>query len=156
DAEDRGARRQERRGARRHRRGWRQRRTTGAAQRNSGRNRRDAAAPADRPFAAGRGEEGMSGAMRIFVSLVVIADGAARLGAWIIRGPGPLDFAGGTRVALADYRAGKPAGVPASLEKASQVERGKYLATAADCMVCHTAPGGKDYAGGLGFRLPFG
>jgi mono/diheme cytochrome c family protein len=31
-----------------------------------------------------------------------------------------------------------------------------YLAKAADCIVCHTAPGGKEYAGGLGFKLPFG
>ena len=23
-------------------------------------------------------------------------------------------------------------------------------------MVCHTRPGGKEYAGGLGFKLPFG
>src|SRR6185436_1974860 len=36
------------------------------------------------------------------------------------------------------------------------VERGAYLARAADCMVCHTTPGGKEYAGGLGFKLPFG
>ena len=38
----------------------------------------------------------------------------------------------------------------------SLVERGAYLAKAADCMVCHTTKGGKDYAGGLGFKLPFG
>jgi mono/diheme cytochrome c family protein len=98
----------------------------------------------------------MSGAMRILISLVVIGIVAVGLGVWIIRGPGPLDFAGGAKVALADYRAGKPTGVPASLEKASQIERGEYLAKAADCMVCHTAPGGQDYAGGLGFKLPFG
>jgi mono/diheme cytochrome c family protein len=59
-------------------------------------------------------------------------------------------------VALADYPAGKPTGVPAKLEKASLVERGEYLAKAADCMVCHTKPGEKDYSGGLGFKLPFG
>ena len=62
-----------------------------------------------------------------------------------------MDFAEGPKV-----KAGDPTGVPASLAKASQVERGEYLAKAADCMVCHTAPGGKDYAGGLGFKLPFG
>ena len=98
----------------------------------------------------------MSGKMRILTSLVVIAIVVAALGVWIIRGPGPLDFAGGTRVALADYRAGKPTGVPAKLEKASLVERGEYLAKAADCMVCHTKPGEKEYSGGLGFKLPFG
>ncbi len=36
------------------------------------------------------------------------------------------------------------------------IERGRYLATAADCVACHTAPGGKQYAGGLPFKLPFG
>jgi len=36
------------------------------------------------------------------------------------------------------------------------IERGRYLATAADCVACHTAPGGRPYAGGLAFRLPFG
>ena len=95
--------------------------------------------PIDRT--SGWGEEGMSGKMRILQSLVVIAIVVAALGVWIIRGPGPLDFAGGTKVALADYRAGKPTGVPAKLEKASVVERGEYLAKAADCMVCHTKPG---------------
>jgi mono/diheme cytochrome c family protein len=34
--------------------------------------------------------------------------------------------------------------------------RGEYLARAADCAVCHTAPGGKNYAGGRAFDLPFG
>src|SRR4051794_20231265 len=98
----------------------------------------------------------MSGKMRIFTGIVVIAIVVVALGVWIIRGPGPLDFAGGPKVALADYRAGKPTGVPARLEKASLVERGEYLAKAADCMVCHTKPGETDYSGGLGFKLPFG
>ena len=35
-------------------------------------------------------------------------------------------------------------------------KRGEYLARAADCLVCHTAPPGKAYAGGLAFSLPFG
>src|SRR6267154_5292222 len=98
----------------------------------------------------------MSGAARILVSLAVIALVAVGIAAWIIRGPGPLAFADGPKVALADYRGASPAGVPASLAKASVVERGEYLAKAADCMVCHTTPGAKEYAGGLGFKLPFG
>ncbi|MGB6316513.1 MAG: cytochrome c, partial [Pseudolabrys sp.] len=40
--------------------------------------------------------------------------------------------------------------------KADIIKRGEYLAKAADCMVCHTAPGGAEYAGGLAFPLPFG
>ncbi|WP_165982136.1 c-type cytochrome [Dankookia rubra] len=36
------------------------------------------------------------------------------------------------------------------------VARGRYLAEAADCMPCHTAPGGKPFAGGLALNTPFG
>jgi mono/diheme cytochrome c family protein len=69
---------------------------------------------------------------------------------------GPLAFAGGRTVALADYHAADPTGVPQNLGNADQVKRGEYLALAADCLVCHTAPGGADYAGGLAIPLPFG
>ena len=69
---------------------------------------------------------------------------------------GPLAFAGGRTVALADYHAADPTGVPQNLANADQVRRGEYLARAADCLVCHTAPGGADYAGGLAIPLPFG
>jgi len=62
----------------------------------------------------------------------------------------------GPNVELADYKGANPTGVPATLAHASLVERGAYLARAADCMVCHTTQGGKEYAGGLGFKLPFG
>ena len=34
--------------------------------------------------------------------------------------------------------------------------RGKALATAGDCIACHTAPGGKPFAGGLALQTPFG
>jgi len=98
----------------------------------------------------------MSGGARILLSLAVIVLVAVGVAIWIIRGPGPLAFADGPKVALADYRGASPAGVPASLAQASIVERGEYLAKAADCMVCHTTQGGKEYAGGLGFKLPFG
>ncbi|WP_300088815.1 cytochrome c [uncultured Nitrosomonas sp.] len=37
-----------------------------------------------------------------------------------------------------------------------QVERGEYLARAGNCMGCHTTRGGKPYAGGRGFKTPFG
>jgi mono/diheme cytochrome c family protein len=36
------------------------------------------------------------------------------------------------------------------------LQRGQYLATAGDCMACHTAPGGKSYAGGLTVPTPIG
>ena len=92
---------------------------------------------------------------RIIVALLALAILAGAV-AWSIRGPGPLDFAGNQTVALADYKAGKPTGVPASLAHDSLIERGAYLAHAADCMACHSKPGGADFAGGLGFKLPFG
>jgi mono/diheme cytochrome c family protein len=96
------------------------------------------------------------GARRILLSVVVIAVAVLAVAVWIIRGPGPMAFADGPRVALADYKSGDPTGVPASLAKASLVEKGEYLAKAADCMACHTSRGGKDFAGGLAIRLPFG
>lgn len=34
--------------------------------------------------------------------------------------------------------------------------RGAYVARQADCAACHTAPGGKAYAGGYGLETPFG
>jgi mono/diheme cytochrome c family protein len=36
------------------------------------------------------------------------------------------------------------------------IERGRYLATAGDCVACHSVAGGGAYAGGLAFKLPFG
>jgi cytochrome c553 len=36
------------------------------------------------------------------------------------------------------------------------VAKGEYLTKAADCAACHTAPGGKPFAGGRAFELPFG
>lgn len=44
---------------------------------------------------------------------------------------------------------------PAS-SQADLVARGRYLATAADCVACHTAPGGRPMAGGLPIDSPFG
>jgi mono/diheme cytochrome c family protein len=95
-------------------------------------------------------------ARRILLSVAAIIVVALLAGIWIIRGPGPMAFAEGTKVALADYRSANPTGVPPVRAQASQVERGAYLARAADCLACHTTQGGKPYAGGLGFKLPFG
>ncbi|SHG18245.1 c-type cytochrome [Bradyrhizobium erythrophlei] len=95
-------------------------------------------------------------ARRILLGVVAVVVVALAIAVWLVRGPGPMAFAGGPKVALADYKAANPTGAPATLASASLVERGAYLARAADCMVCHTTKGGKDYAGGLGFKLPFG
>jgi mono/diheme cytochrome c family protein len=85
-------------------------------------------------------------------ALLVVAAG----GIWSFRGPGPMAFARGQKVALVEYKDGNPTGAPASLSNASLLERGEYLTRAADCKVCHTVPGGKEFAGGLGINLPFG
>jgi mono/diheme cytochrome c family protein len=88
-----------------------------------------------------------------FLAIVVIG---AAVAAYIVSGPQPTAFAGGKRVALADYTQGDPTGVPAELKSATLLERGEYLVRAADCVVCHTAPGGVPFAGGRAFVLPFG
>lgn len=38
----------------------------------------------------------------------------------------------------------------------ASLELGRYLAVAADCTACHTAPGGKPFAGGLAIDSPLG
>jgi mono/diheme cytochrome c family protein len=76
---------------------------------------------------------------------------------WIIvLAPHPMDFAGGQHVPLSRYGAADPTGVPPELKGASLIQRGEYLARAADCAACHTAEGGAPYAGGRAFVLPFG
>ena len=44
----------------------------------------------------------------------------------------------------------------ASAAGESSIEHGRYLAVAADCTACHTALGGKPFAGGLAIDSPFG
>ena len=48
------------------------------------------------------------------------------------------------------------AAAPAFAADNAEVERGRYLATAGDCVACHTAPGGKSMAGGLALASPLG
>jgi mono/diheme cytochrome c family protein len=88
------------------------------------------------------------------LAAIIVVLSAAFL--WIIVAPGPMHFASGRGVKLADYRGPDPTGVPASIAQASLIERGAYLTHAADCEACHTAPGGAPFAGGLAFVLPFG
>jgi mono/diheme cytochrome c family protein len=76
---------------------------------------------------------------------------------WLVAlAPHPMDFAGGPHVALTEYHAQDPTGVPVELKDASLIARGEYLARAADCEACHTAEDGLPYAGGRAFVLPFG
>jgi mono/diheme cytochrome c family protein len=91
----------------------------------------------------------------IAAATAVVVVAAAMFG-WIVLGPGPMDFAGGKRVALADYHEADPTGAPPELEHASLVQRGEYLERAADCRSCHTAVGGTPFAGGRAFSISIG
>jgi mono/diheme cytochrome c family protein len=53
-------------------------------------------------------------------------------------------------VALAAFACGASAGTP------SAVERGRYVATASNCVSCHTREGGAAYAGGRPLATPLG
>ena len=90
----------------------------------------------------------------LLVAVIVIVVAVVAVGSWIVLGPGPMDFAGDKRGSLS---AGSGVtGVPSELANASLVERGQYLARAADCAACHTTDGGQSFAGGRPFVLPFG
>jgi mono/diheme cytochrome c family protein len=69
---------------------------------------------------------------------------------------GPMAFADGSTVTLADYPAADPTGVPTDLKNADLAKRGEYLARAADCFACHTVARDRPFAGGLPILLPFG
>jgi len=47
-------------------------------------------------------------------------------------------------------------GAVADSDNYVEVSRGKALATAGDCVACHTAKGGAPFAGGLALQTPFG
>ena len=61
------------------------------------------------------------------------------------------------RILFACIAALLPSGVLAGdPQDFSQVERGKYLTAMGDCVACHSAPGGKPFAGGRTIETPFG
>src|SRR5690606_32352373 len=66
--------------------------------------------------------------------------------------------AGGLLVAAMPWRPAiaPVANVDTSIYSAAAIERGRLVAAAGDCMVCHTAEGGAPNAGGLGLETPFG
>ncbi|MRW89841.1 c-type cytochrome [Duganella sp. FT80W] len=57
------------------------------------------------------------------------------------------------QLAVATGAPGAQAGAAAA---SSQIERGKYLATAGDCVACHTASGKAPFAGGVAIESPLG
>ena len=46
--------------------------------------------------------------------------------------------------------------VAADAEQQALIKQGEYLARAGDCVACHTAKGGKPFAGGLAMETPIG
>ncbi|HEX2828555.1 MAG TPA: cytochrome c [Burkholderiales bacterium] len=64
----------------------------------------------------------------------------------------------GAVFAIFSWRAGiAPIEPPARASfEAATIERGAYLAALGDCVACHTAPGGRAYAGGFPLRTQFG
>ena len=95
-----------------------------------------------------------SGYTNLFVMIMAMI--IAAVSGCILSPHGPMDFAGGARVALADYQGSDPTGAPPEVAGAGLVARGAYLARAADCIGCHTTPLGKPFAGGKAFTLPVG
>jgi mono/diheme cytochrome c family protein len=93
---------------------------------------------------------------KVLVAVVMLAVVGAGAFAWLALGPGPMDFAGGRRVALAAYTGATLTGVPSGMTGGDLITRGEYLTRAADCTGCHTAKGGQAFVGGLAFKLPFG
>ena len=83
----------------------------------------------------------------IGAAVAVIVVGALLFTGWLFLGRDPMSFAGGSTVALADYKDGPITGVPPQLASADLAKRGAYLIHAADCQACHTAPGGAPFAG---------
>ena len=91
---------------------------------------------------------------RKFAVLALVPVAIVAAGWWALRTGDPTAFAKGKRVELADFKGTDPTGAPPNLADADLVARGEYLTRAADCAACHTAPGGKPFAGGLPFKLP--
>ncbi|MDR5880706.1 cytochrome c [Caballeronia sp. LZ032] len=55
-----------------------------------------------------------------------------------------------------ETKVAQPQAQAASDADRALIEKGRYLAAAADCVACHTAKGGKPFAGGLGIDSPIG
>ena len=71
-------------------------------------------------------------------------------------GLGVLIFLGALTYALLPTHTRQIGAGQSAASDAASVERGRYLALAADCGACHTAPGGKPFAGGFAIDSPLG
>ncbi|WP_447578814.1 c-type cytochrome [Achromobacter kerstersii] len=82
----------------------------------------------------------------------------SRARVWLAAGAAGLAGLAGLAVTLWPMKPALPltAGPDVSLYSMRALERGRLVAAAGDCMVCHTAPGGQTNAGGLALDTPFG
>lgn len=81
---------------------------------------------------------------------------ARRRWRWALSGLG-AGLAAGIAIASPWRAAMAPANPPpAGFYSAETLERGRQIAAAGDCAVCHTAPGGQPNAGGRAMETPFG
>ena len=96
-------------------------------------------------------------ARRILVSLVaIVVVASASLPSGSSAVPARWRSPAGRRVALADYKGANPTGVPASLAQASLSSAANISRRPPIAWSATPRKGGKEYAGGLGFKLPFG
>ncbi len=85
-----------------------------AGQRALCRHGHPAAAHAGGPRCAGGKEKGMTRLRLAILAVGVIGVVGLAVAGWILLGPGPLAFADGSKVALAQYKGADPTGVPAA------------------------------------------
>lgn len=77
---------------------------------------------------------------------------------WLWAGGGMMTALTSALLVAAPWRPAIPPvmNVDTSIFSSQAIERGRLVALAGDCMVCHTAEGGATNAGGLGLDTPFG
>ena len=68
---------------------------------------------------------------------------------------GVIAVAGAFAYATAPSQTRAIAAAP-NLDDKALIDAGRYVAVASDCIACHTAPGGKDFAGGRAIASPIG
>ncbi|MBY4899132.1 cytochrome c [Cupriavidus sp. AU9028] len=109
------------------------------------------------PFSAGRLREALGAAPARAADQADPATIKPRRRRWVAA-LAPLTALAGLCATLMPWRA--PIAPVAPLEpgfySAATIERGRLVAAAGDCAVCHTAPGGARNAGGLALETPFG
>jgi nicotinate dehydrogenase subunit B len=102
------------------------------------------------PFNAGRIRQALVGAPA--------PAGTPRKRRWLLAALAPVTALAGLCATVLPWRAPiAPVAPPEpGFYSAATIERGRLVAAAGDCAVCHTAPGGARNAGGLALETPFG